>query len=1080
MGCLLLTSVAVANPGYFRSPDLHNDTLVFTAEGDLWLANINSGQSQRLTTHLAEEKEAAFSPDGEWVAFSANYEGANEVYVIPANGGVAKRVSFENSAALVQGWTPEGEVLYTSLGQPGIPGNRVLRAVDPATLATRTLPLTDAAEGAFDASGDALYFVRFGLQYSTDNVRAYRGGAQGTLWRHAVSSGQEAEPLLSDHEGSIREPMVKGDQVFFISDASGTDNLWSFDVGSGETKQLTTFTRYEVRQAKRDGDRIVFQHGADIKTLSLVDGDVDVMNIKLTSDFPHLRERWEPKPLKYLNATALPAKDKKLVITARGRVAIATTDASRLVELNTPPEHRLRSAVLSQDGEWVYAISDQSGEHEIWRFAADGSKQAKPLTDDGTVYRWHLHLSPDGEHIAHDDNEGRLYLLNLKSGQNRLILEDDNGLGPYASVAWSSDSRYLAITRNHKEDNRSRILLYGLDEGKSQVLTSNKYESFDPTFSADGQWLYFLSNRHFKASPGNPWGDRNTGSSFDRRTEIYAFDLSGQGQFPFQTPNELNKAEDKKEEKDDKESGTEVVWKGLAERLWKVPVASGNYKKMAANDTHLFFSDRINEPNKKPQLMSLKMEHGSQPKPFTDNLADFQLSQDGKNLFVRKAGGDNANMFIVPAGDAFPKDLKTHKVQAQSWQLLIDPKAEWQQLFHDTWLMHRDQFFDRSMRGLDWPAIKAKYQPLFDRITDRYELNDVFGQMIGELNVLHSQVRGGDVPKAANSPKAATLGASLASGKKGVLINEIYRNDPELPHMGSPLAMPGVDAQNGDLITAINGQSVNSLADVHRLLRNQVKQQVLLTVKRGQKSHQTVVVPLSTADDRRLRYQHWVQGRKQWLETQNSDVGYLHIQAMGSNDFANFTREFYAQVDKPALIIDVRRNRGGNIDSLILEKLLRRNWSFWQTTRGKQWGNMQQTFAGHLVVLADQFTYSDGETFTAGIKAMNLGTVIGKQTAGAGVWLRGNNRVSDNGISRVAEFPVYDLDGNWVVEGRGVSPDIEVDNLPHATFNGHDAQLEAALELLKKKMKDEPIQPRQIKDFPPVDVPAKDVTGSSN
>lgn len=1079
---ILCGSVAMANPGYFRSPALQGDTLVFTAEGDLWLADIHSGQTQRLTTHAAEEKEAAISPDGQWIAFSADYEGATEAYVIPRNGGVAKRLSYEQATVSVQGWTPNGEVIYSTNGRMGVPGSWGLVTINPNTLQSHQVPLTDAIEGVVDDKGEYVYFVRFGLQVSADNVKVYRGGGQGKLWRYRLGSDQEAVALASDHMGSIRQPMVSQNQVYFISDASGTDNIWSLPIGGGQPQQLTEFSDFEVRSAKFSDNKIVFQQGADIKLLNVADQSIQTLKLNLVSDFPHLRERWDNKPLKYLTSAKLAGKTDQVVLTARGQVAVAGGQQLRLAEINTGKDSRTREAVLSHDGRWIYAINDRSGEHEIWRFAADGSDQAKQLTDDGEIFRWGLYLSPDGQWLAHDDKAGRLFLLDLASGKNRLILDDNIGLDAYRDVVWSHDSQLLAITRNHINDERSRIQLYDVNNNRTMVLTSDKYVSYSPAFSADGDWLYFLSDRNFNGSPGHPWGDRNTGSQFDRRTEVYAYALNENARFPFQAANELisdktNKKDNKSKNKP-KDKQFNIEWQGLTSRLWQVPVAAGNYSKLLVNDKFIYLKDLTLGPDTKPDLKSLKLEFDAKPTAFTDQVEDFQLSLDGEKMMVRKAENENTSLFIIPAVEAFPKDDKVvseAKIVTENWQLLLDPQKEWRQIFFDTWLMHRDSLFDANMRGLNWTDVQQKYQPLLARITDRYELNDVLGQMTGELNALHSQVRGGDVPEDSESPKAAMLGAHLVESKDGVRIKEIYQYDPELPSLGSPLALAGVDAQNGDVIVNVNGAATPTLAALGRQLRNLSGKQVLLELKRDKKTHKTMVKPVTTQDDNRLRYQHWVHSKRKTVEQQNSDIGYLHIYAMGGGDFANFTREFYALYDKPALIIDVRRNRGGNVDSLILEKLLRRNWMYWQGTRGEAYGNMQQSFAGHLVVLADQFTYSDGETFTAGVKAMDLGTVIGKQTAGAGVWLSGRNRVSDNGIARVAEYPVYDTEGNWVVEGHGVTPDIEVDNLPHATFMGEDAQLEAAMKLLQQKLKEEPIKPFKAKDFPPVDQPAMDV-----
>lgn len=371
------------------------------------------------------------------------------------------------------------------------------------------------------------------------------------------------------------------------------------------------------------------------------------------------------------------------------------------------------------------------------------------------------------------------------------------------------------------------------------------------------------------------------------------------------------------------------------------------------------------------------------------------------------------------------------------------------------------------MRGLDWQATKAKYQPLLARLTDRNELNDIFMQMMGELDSLHSQVRGGDLPKDPDAAKGASLGARLQQTSDGVKIAHIYRNDPELPSQASPLSRIEVDAKEGDVLLAINGTPVGNVADVTRLLRNQQDKQVLLELKRGSQSHKTVVMPVSTLVDGQLRYLDWVNHNAEVVtKASQGKMGYLHLYAMGGGDIESFAREFYTNYDKDGLIIDVRRNRGGNIDSWIIEKLLRRAWAFWQPTHGTPNTNMQQTFRGHLVVLTDELTYSDGETFSAGIKALGIAPLIGKQTAGAGVWLSGRNSLTDKGMARVAEYPQYAMDGRWVLEGHGVTPDIEVDNLPFATFNGHDAQLETAISYLKDELIKQPIPALKAQPMP--------------
>jgi tricorn protease len=1097
---LLMTQQVLALSGYYRYPALHNDTLVFTAEGDLWKIKLGDQYAQRLTTHPAEEKESSISADGNWVAFVANYSGTSEVHVMPIQGGLAKRITFENVSVKVHGWSTDSKVLYSYNGRVGPTGNWTLKQVDPTTLIATSIPLADAVEGAIAPEGNTLYFTQFGLQISNDNARAYQGGAKGELWKFTLDSNKEATHLTSRHKGSARSPMPSGERLYFISNQSGSDNIWSMKVNGRDQKQHTQYQDWEVRNARLSGNKIVYQLGADINVFDIPSEQSNVVNIALTSDFPALREHWVNDPLKDLTSAKQAGNTKKVVLTARGRVAIATTDGSRLVEVATPKDSRTRKAILSHDRKTVYALNDSTGELEIWAFPADGSSGGEQLTFDGSIFRWDLYLSPNGKSIAHDDKNGDLWLLDVNSKKNQKILSNNIGTFPIASLTWSSNSQLIAITHTGAKAQRSQIMLIDTLNNQQQVLSSDKYASFSPAFSSDASWLYFLSDRDYNSFPNSPWGDRNMGASFDRKTQVFAIALQEDAEFPFEQPNELNDLKEADDEtdgevkdsdeaiKDSDQSGSEtsdiskagdqqkdtVDWQNISKRLWQVPVSSGNYSKLLANKKYLYLLDTITEPKSQPVLKSIEIEPKSKLNTFFGSVQSFSLSDDGNTLFLQKTGTKKA-MYLVSADAKFSSTAKDIKVNTSDWKLHINPQQEWQQIFHDAWLMHRDSLFDENMRGLDWPAVKQKYQPLLARVTDRNELNDIFKQMMGELNTLHSQVRGGDLPSDSDAPKAATLGAQYSHTLQGVKIKRIYTNDPELISRLSPLARPGVNAQVGDVISAINGQTIQTIPDITKALQNQVGKQVLLSLTRAEEQINTVVKPTSTRDDYYNRYYDWVTRNQQKVHKSDDDLGYLHLRAMGAADVATFAREFYAQYKKQGLIIDVRRNNGGNVDSWILEKLLRRAWSFWQTRGGDSFTNMQQTFRGHLVVLADQFTYSDGETFTAGIKALELGTVIGKQTAGAGVWLTGRNRLTDGGMARVAELPVYAMDGRWVTEGRGISPDIEVNNFPHTTFNGEDAQLQAAITILKKKLKQDPVRPMKIKPFSKVNEAADDI-----
>jgi tricorn protease len=1122
---------AGATEGYYRYPTLAGDTVVFTAEGDLWSVPVGGGRASRLTTHPAEETSAVATPDGKRIAFAASYDGPVEVYVMPLSGGLPRRVSFEGTRSIPVGWTPSGEVLYVTQNQTGPSPQLIVVAVDPENLHRHAIPLADASDAAVSPDGKTLYFTRFGLAFSDDNVEAYRGGLLARLWRYDLGGSAEATPIGGPQKPdndkdrvNDRRPMPWGERLYFISDRDGHDNLWSMTPDGGDPRELTHETEFGVRGASLGGGRIVYQLGADIHVFDIAAAGGRKLDIDLTSDLDQERKHLVKKPLDFFEDADFAPNGERVAVTARGRIALMGVGPLRRVDIATAPEERAGPAVVSADGKWVYTIVAPAGTAtgsdpaapQIWRFPADGSGDAKPLTSGDAGYRWGLWLSPDGKFLANAALDGKLYLLDLDRGENKLA--DTAPGADLDNVVWSPDSRYVAIVRPDSHVGREQIFLYEPATGAKARLTSDRYGSGWPAFTPDGKWLYFLSDRQFESSNTSPWGDRNLGPYFDRRTRIYALALQSGLRFPFRPKDELTQPDEAKdgdragddkavEGKNGDDKGAKpgadrnkpkpVEWAGLAERLYEVPVAPGNYAGLRTDGKLLYFLDEFGHEGR-ATLKTLKIDNrGDDPEDFLGNVRQFALSADHKKLFVRRWAADNrvGDMYIVAAGAKAPDRLGNAPtelgkeadklgratgdfsklldqvdkflVRATDWRIEIDPKAEWRQMFGDAWRLHRDFFYDRNMLGVDWLKLREKYRPLVDRVASRDELNDVLAQMMSDLHTLHSQIRPGDLRVADDGGKPAFLGAVLTPEAGGVRIAHIYRSDPELPDQRGPLALTAVDARDGDLITAVNGQPVSGAHDIAELLVGQAGQQVLLTLKRRdgtapEREVKTVVKPVDATKNYNLRYSDWEESRREKVAAASGGrIGYLHLRAMGADDIATFAREFYAQYDREGLILDVRRNNGGNIDSWVIEKLLRRAWAVWKPRYGEyNYHNMQQAFRGHLAVLIDERTYSDGETFSAGIKALSIAPLIGARTAGAGVWLSENTRLSDRGMARTAEFPQFSIaTGEILVENKGVEPDIPVDNPPHATFTGEDAQLDTAIRVLLDKLKSEPVPP---------------------
>lgn len=1082
---ICFSTLGLSQEGYYRWPAATEDALIFSAEGDLWRLDQDASQARRLTTHAEVESETVVSPDGSLVAFRASFDGIPQVYVMSVNGGAPRQITFETVAVSVRGWSPDGRVLYTSRNIEGATRVRELRLVDPHSLEVERIPLRYATTGTFDDAGEVIYFTRHGIATVSDSARMYRGGGMSQLWRFDLNRDDEAERLAEGFDGPIENPMYWDDRIYFISDQSGYDNLWSMNTRGRDLEQHSDFSDWRLAGATLRDGIIHYQRGADIFAFDINAEQESVVNISLTTDRDAARERWIEDPMSYLSDATLGGAGDSVALGARGRVAIVSTDTRRRIELPIPQDARARGAVIDAAGEWVYAIIDQGERGEIWRFAADGSATAEQLTDDASDHRWNLTLSPDGKWLIHHDKSARLWKLNLETMNNALI-QQNNSMNDqdFAGFSFSPDGRYLAFSTSAERPVGSVIAVHDLLDGETVRVTSDKYISYYPAFSADSDWLYFLSERSFRATPASPWGDRNMGVSFDKRVMLFALALADNLTFPFADPTELSLAEQASEgeEEEERESDAEgetsdedpepatINWLASANRLFQIPVPAGNYSQLSTTADRLYVLDD-------GSLKSLAIEPEAEFSEFASGVRAYQLNNEGSKLFFR-SGGNNPTLAIVPANEKAPDDLSDFRLRTQGWRIAIDPAQEWQQLFLDGWRMHRDFAFDPNMRGVDWPAVRDRLLPLAARIGHRSDLSDLFGQMASEIGILHSQVNGGDFPEDEEAGDLASLGARYLPTAGGLEIVQIYEAERERPDSLGPLHKPGVDVREGDVITEVNNRSITSRRDLEQALMFQSGQQVLLETVRNGELVQNVVAPVSAAAETMLRYYDWTGATASKVaDASDGEIGYLHMRAMTGSDLNAFARDFFHQNRMSGLILDVRDNSGGNIDSIIINQFLKQAWAFWEFEQGgPTYPNMQETFRGHLAVLVNAGTYSDGESFAAGIKALELGPIIGERTAGAGIWLSDRNRLADGGISRIAESPQYGLDGRWLIEGEGISPDIEVIAEPHALFNGEDQQLQAAIDYLQGRIEDEPILELRPQPLPPMGERGRDVT----
>ncbi len=1079
-----------AHGGYYRDPAVHGDTVIFTSEGDLWSVNVRGGEAHRLTSNSGVERMATISPDGTTVAFHAQYEGPGEVYTIPIEGGLPQRQTWDGDV-YPRGWTPDGRLMVSTYRYSGLPDARL--AVIGKNGEREVLPLATASEAAYSADGKTLFFTRFDKQGS--NTKRYKGGTAENLWRF---DGQgEAEALTADFAGASHAPMVWGGRVYFLSDRDGVMNVYSMDEHGHGVKQESHQKIFDIEAASIWDGRVVYACGADLWSLDLKTGHEAVIPITLVSDFDQLREHWVTKPLTYLTDVHISPDGSRVVFTARGEVfTLPAKSGGRIIKVAGDSEVRYREARFLPDGKSIVALSTASGETEFSKYPANGEGKPEQWTHDATVLRWDGVPSPDGKWLAHFDKDQKLWLYNVDTKQNKLIAQ--SMVDDFAGLRWSPDSQWLAYVEPAANMFQQTKVL-NVASGKIDALTSDRYNSVSPEWSADGKWLYFLSDRQLKSTDRSPWGPRAPEPHFARSMKIYELALTPGLRSPFLPPDELNpetkddkKIDDvvkeetkieqtkkdagkpvedtKKDEKtaaaaadkDKKIPEVNIDFNGIADRLTEVPTPAGNFRSLQATDKRLCWLSETDDAQPKSTLQCMDVDNkGEEAATVMADIKGYEISADRKKLLIHK--GDDFYVFdsdVKGSGLSDPKVMGKAQMDLSHWTLSTTPRAEFKGIFLDAWRLERDYFYDKNMQGVNWVAMRDRYLPLVDRVSDRDELNDVIAQMVSELSALHTFVRGGDARRATDHVDLAALGAQLRRDEKsgGYVVEHVYQHDPDRPDQAPPLARPESLVSVGEVIVSIDGTDLLSVRDERELLRGKAGQQVMLHVKSKTGEMRDVLVrPVSAGTDDDLRYAEWEYTRRLTVDSASAGtIGYVHLRAMGGDDIDQWARDYYPVFQRQGLIIDVRHNEGGNIDSWVLEKLLRQAWFYWQPRVGDPIWNMQYAFRGHIVVLCDQETASDGEAFTEGFRRLKLGQVIGMRTWGGEIWLSGSNLQADRGVATAAETGVYGPEGKWLIEGHGVDPDIVVDDLPHATFAGGDAQLQAAVDLLKKEIQADP------------------------
>ena len=1036
-----------------RFPATNGSDIVFSYAGDLYKVSARGGEAKRLTSHAGYEMFPRFSPDGKTIAFTGQYDGNTEVYTIPADGGEPLRVTYTATNQrddvgdrmgpnnIVTAWTADGaKIVYRNRIGSGFGGKLYTVAKEGGL--SEVIPLPEGGFCSFSPDGKRLAYNRVMREFRT--WKYYRGGMADDVWIY--DAGKKTVENITNNRAQDIFPMWVGDEIYFLSDRDRTMNLFVYDTKTKTTSKVTDFTEYDIKFPSTNGQLIVFENAGYIYRFDPATKKAEKVNITLTSD--HLYARSEIKDGgRYMRGASLSPDGKRVVVTARGEIFNLPVEKGVTKNIVRTPGAHERSATWSPDGKHIAYISDATGETELYMQPAEGG-EAVQLTKNNDTYIRNFEWSPDSKSIVYTDRKNRINLLNVATKQVTEVLRDPKK-EPY-EVTFSPDSKWLAYTR--MADNEYDIIyLYRIDDKKEFQVTDRWYDSGSPTFSTDGKYLVFTSMRDFNPT----YGSKEWNHVYGYSNGVYLALLTKDTPSPFLTKDdgskaepkkvEINVEEGKKKETDEKKKPEGVTVKvdadGLSGRIVKLPLPQGYHGNLYSDGQKVYYSR-----NNSTYVYDL-------------NKQKEETVAEGARMWV-EPGGKKAGFFKNK--QLFVKDIPSGKIDLKDpvnfsdMKITIDYAKEWAQIFDEAWRAFRDGFYLENMHGVDWKAMKKKYGVLLPYVKNRQDLTYLIGEMIGELNCGHAYVNTGET----NRPqriKTGLLGAEISRDKSGFFrLEKILPGESWSPALRSPLTEPGIEAQVGDFIVAIDGVPTNTVNDLYALLVGKADVPTELSINgKAQLNGARKVVIRPLEEEYSLYHYQWVKNNIEKVDkASGGKIGYIYIPDMGVDGLNEFAKYFYPQLDKEGLIIDDRANGGGNVSPMILERLAREPYRMTMRRGSTRNGTVPDAvLVGPKVCLINKYSASDGDLFPWGFRALKLGKLIGTRTWGGIVGITASLPFIDGTDVRVPFFTSYDMDGHWMVENEGVKPDILIDNDPVKEWNGEDEQLNRAIEEVMKELK---------------------------
>lgn len=1045
-----------------RFPAIHGNQVVFSYAGDLYTVDINGGEARQLTNDSdGFEIFARFSPDGKNIAFTGQYDGNTEVYVMPSQGGEPKRVTYTATLDrddlsdrmgpnnIVMTWKDNENIVYRSrrITWDDFVGHLFVANINGGL--GEQLPFEEGGWISYSPDGQKIAFNRVMREFRT--WKYYRGGMADDIWIFDFNT-KELTNITNDVAQDIF-PMWVDNKIYFCSDRDHTMNIFCYNLDNKELTKVTDYTYYDVKYPSLGDNDIVYENGGMLYRLNLKDNKIYPIKVKIVNDGISSRKKYVDAS-KYINSGDVSPDGKRIVLGARGDVWTLPVESGITRNLTKSDGAHDRNVAWSPDGEYIAYISDRTGNDELYIQKQDGKEEAIQLTDPKSVsetYKYQPSWSPDSKKITWYDKMNRLMMIDVKSKKVTEVAKSQDG--EMRDFAWSPDSKWIAYSDNNMSE-FSRIFIYNVDNQKAEPVTDTWFNSSNPTFDKNGKYLYFTSERDFNPT----YSSVEWNYAYREMSRIYMITLQKDTPSPFLATNdevsvEKGEAKDEKPGKSDKDKSIKIDFEGIMSRIIPLPdLNTAYYYDLNAVENGLYYMSWGNRGGGL-YFYDLSAKEATRIGDFNG----YSLTPDGKKMVIRKRW--DMAVINTPKREVKGIDKPIDLSNMKKW---VNLHEEWAQIYTEAWRQMRDFFYAPNMHGNDWPAIHDKYSVLIPYCGDRNDVNYLIGEMIGELNIGHAYTGGGDRVETPRL-KLGLLGAELERDASGYYkIKKILKGESWNDATISPLTEIGVNAKEGDFIVAVDGVSTKDMVNIYEALVDKAGKAVVLSLNsKASESTARNVVVMPIASENSLYYYNMVQNNIEKVnKATNGQVGYIHIPDMGVEGLNEFVKYFYPQLTKKALIIDDRGNGGGNVSPMIIERL-RREASMWTVTRNGNAAEIKpnQMINGPKVLLFNKYSASDGDLFPWQFKHYKLGTTIGTRSWGGVVGIRGSLPFIDGGTLNRPEFAPFDQNGNWIIEGHGVDPDIVIDNNPYDEFNGVDAQLDKAIEVILEQMKDWPEAP---------------------